>query len=102
MENLIELEEKRGKEMKTLEIHYQYVKKNFDKKAKAKISREGDLVLKWDVDREKAGRHSKFDALWSAPYVIISCKQSNAFQLSKSNGEVLPIPIIGIHLKTYF
>ena len=50
------------------------MKKCFDRKAKFKILREGDLVLKWDVDKEKIGRHSKFDALWSGPYVVISYK----------------------------
>ncbi len=50
------------------------MKKSFDRKTKFRIFREGDLVLKWDVDREKLERHSKFDALWSGPYVIINCK----------------------------
>ena len=59
-------------------------------------------MLKWDVDGVKAERHSNFDALWSGPYVIISCKQSNAFQFKKLDGEVLPIPINGIYLKTHF
>lgn len=50
------------------------MKINFDKKARVRIFREGDLVLKWDADREKPGKHSKFDALWSGPYLIFSCK----------------------------
>ena len=77
------------------------MKKNFDKKAKYRNLREGDLWLKWDIDREKAGRHSKFDVLWSGPYVIISCKQANAFKLSKPNGEILHIPINGIYIRPY-
>ena len=43
--------------MQTLEIHQQQVKKSFDRKSGDRIFREGDLVLKWDVDREKLGRH---------------------------------------------
>ena len=50
------------------------MKRSFDKKAKSRVFREGYLVLKWDVDIEKVGRHSKFDTLWSGPNVIISCK----------------------------
>ena len=78
------------------------MKRNFDKKARVRTFREGDLVLKWDADRAKPGRHSKFDALWSGPYLIASCKQANAFQLSRPNGEVLPIPVNEIYLKACF
>lgn len=67
---------------------------------KVRIFREGDLVLKWDVGREKLGRHSKFDAQWSGPYLVINCKQANAFQLRRPNGEIIPIPINGIYLKS--
>ena len=98
----MELEEKRSKAMQTLEIHQQQMKKSFDKKARVRIFREGDLVLKQDADREKLGRHSKFDTLWSGPYLIISCKKDNAFQLSKPGGEILPIPVNGIYLKPCF
>ena len=76
------------------------MKKNFDKRAKVRIFREGDLVLKWDADREKIGRHSKFDALWSGPYVVIICKRANAFQLSRPNGKIFPITVNGIYLKS--
>ena len=88
--------------MQTLETHQQQVKKSFDRKARVRTFREGDFILKWDVDKEKLGRHSKFDALWSGPYVIINCKQANAFQLSKPDGEILPIPVNGIYLKPCF
>lgn len=33
------------------------IKRSFDRKAKARTFQVGDLVLKWDVDREKPGRH---------------------------------------------
>lgn len=102
MVELMELEENRKKAMQILEVHQQQVKRNFDKKARVRIFREGNLVLKWGVDRAKIGRHSKFDPYWSAPYLITSCKQANAFQLSRPNGEVLPILVNGIYLKPYF
>ena len=88
--------------MQTLETHQQQVKKIFDKKAKVKTFSEGDLVLKWDADKVKPGRYSKFDALWSGHYLIISYKQANAFQLSRPNGEILHIPVNGIYLKPCF
>lgn len=71
---LFELEEKRKQAMHTLEAHQQQFKRSFDKNSIARIFREGDLVLKWDVHRAKPGRHSKFDFIWSGPYVITSCK----------------------------
>ena len=70
----MELEEKRNQAMQTLGAHRQYMKRSFDRKAKFRIFKQGDLVVKWDANREKLGRHSKFDALWSGPYVIINCK----------------------------
>ena len=99
---LMELEEVRDKAMKTLEQHQAQVKKSFDKKASDKHFQEGDLVLKWDEDRAKPGRHAKFDALWSGAYIITSCKEANSFHLSRLNGEELPIHVNGIHLKAYF
>ena len=102
MAEIMELEEKRSQAMQTLETHQHQVKKSFDRKDRVKIFREGDLVLKWDANSEKLGRHSKFDTLWSGPYLIVSCKQANASQLSKPGGEVLPIPVNGIYLKPYF
>lgn len=78
------------------------MKINFDKKARVRIFREGDLVLKWDTDRAKPGRHSKYDPLWSDPYLIASCKQANAFQLCRLDGEILPILVNGIYLKPCF
>ena len=89
MSKLMELEEKRGQAMQTLETHQQQVKRRFDKKDRVRIVREGDLDLKWDAYREKLGRHSKFDALWSGPYLIDNCKEANAFQLRKLGGEYL-------------
>ena len=75
----MELEEKRYQAMNTLEVHQQQVKKFFDKKSTTRVYSKGDLVLKWNVDRAKLGRHSKFDAMWSGPYIITSCKQANNF-----------------------
>ena len=49
--------------MHTLEVHQQQVKRSFDKKATTRFYSKEDLVLKWDADRAKLGRHSKFDAM---------------------------------------
>ena len=88
---VMELEEKRQQVMHTLEVHQQQVKRSFDKKATTKVFKEGDLVLKWDENRVKLGRHSKFDTIWSGPYTIINYKEANSFKLCKPNGDFLPI-----------
>lgn len=85
--------------MQTLEIHQQKVKKSFDRNTKARVFQERDLTLKWDIDRAKLGRHSKFDVIWSEPYIITSCKEANAFQLSMPNGDVLSILVNVMYLK---
>lgn len=60
---LIELEEKRQQAINSLDDGQLQVKKTFGKKAMARTLKEGDLVLKWDVDQEKVERHSNFDSL---------------------------------------
>ncbi|KAH9303118.1 hypothetical protein KI387_014701, partial [Taxus chinensis] len=90
---LMELQELRDQAHLNMEKNQKQMKKTFDKKVKFRIFNEGDIVLKWDADHAKPGRHSKFDTLWSGPYMISACKEHNAFQLSKLNGEELPIPV---------
>lgn len=99
---LMELEESRDKARKTLEYHQLQTKRTFDKKATAKNFKEGDIVLKWDVLKSGPGKHTKFDHLWAGPFIIIECKEHNAFQLSNMDGEKLSIPVNGIHLKCCF
>lgn len=65
------------------------------------IFQEGDLVLKWDVDKFEARKHKKFESLWSRPYLIARHVGKNTFKLAKLNGWELPISINGKHLKHY-
>ena len=105
MDQLTKLEETIYQVMHTLEFYQQQVKKSFDKKATTKVFLEGVLVLKWNVDRAKQGRHSMFDTMWSGPYIITSCKEANAFSclglfvklfLSNSMGYTLNLVYKGI------
>ncbi|KAH9331945.1 hypothetical protein KI387_004053, partial [Taxus chinensis] len=84
---LMELEELREHVMKIMKEDQALIKMSFEKKVKAIIFQEGYLVLKWDTDRENLGKHSKFDAIWSGPYMIMGCKGSSDFQLSKLDGK---------------
>ncbi|KAH9307482.1 hypothetical protein KI387_035393, partial [Taxus chinensis] len=71
------------------------IKRNFDKKAKARTFQVGDLVLaKWDADRAKPGRIHIQNLM---PFGVASTwsqngkgtKKRNAFQLSTLDGEEL-------------
>lgn len=57
------------------------------------IFKEGDLLLKWDEDRAKLGKHRKFNSMWSGPYQIARVINTNAFELRKMDGQMLPITI---------
>lgn len=63
------------------------VKRWFDKrKSSVIIFQEGDLVLKWDEDRAKPGKHKKFDSMWSRSYQIARVVSENAFELRRMDG----------------
>ena len=79
------------------------VKQTFDRKAKEDSFKAGDLVLKWDAARQEKGKHGKFDALWTGPFVVSSAMQNNTFDLQNLAGEsVLGGPFNGRFLKAYF
>lgn len=99
---LMELEETKREVWKRLEVHQAQMKSSFDKREKLRQFVVGEFVLKWDEKKRNPGRNSKFDALWDGPYIIIECKERKSFQLSKLNGEILPILVNGIHLKHCF
>lgn len=74
----------------------------FDKKSRLRNSKEGDLVLKWDVLKSRLGHHNKFDHMRDRLFLSAECKEHNAFQIATIEGNVLPIPMNGIHLKPCF
>lgn len=96
---LMELEETRRKTLQKLKIHQALMKKTCDMKAIPKVFNERDLVLKWDELKSRPRKHTKFDAMWSGPFMITKCKPHNACKLPNLEGEELPIPVNGIHLK---
>lgn len=99
---LMELEEKRSKAIQAMEYQQIQVKKSFEKRARARDFNVGDVVLKWDELKSRSGKHTKFDSFWGGPFVILECKEHNAYQLSTMEGDILSIPVNGIHLKRYF
>ena len=79
---LLKLEEDRNKPYDSFQHTYHILKKWFDKKKSSRMKFElGDIILKWDEERENIGRHQKFDSLWSGPYIITQAMQNNMFKL---------------------
>jgi hypothetical protein len=68
-------------------LHQERIKESFDKKVKSNVFKTGDLVLKWDATRQEKGKHDKFEALWTGPFVITAVQQNNTFVLQTISGE---------------
>jgi hypothetical protein len=100
---LVELQQTREQLVEKTELHQRKMKDTFDRKVKADIFKAGDLVLKWDAARQEKGKHGKFDALWTGPFIISSVQQNNTFVLRNLEGdEVTGGPFNGRFLKLYF
>lgn len=98
---IIELNENRD------EIHYKIHKYQnkmkilFDKKARERDFREGDLVLRWDTRREDKGKHGKFENFWFGSFSIAEIKGNNTFILQNLEGQYSSLSINGRYLKHY-
>ena len=101
--NLVELQQDRELLLEKTELHQERIKETFDKKVKSNVFKTGDLVLKWDAARQEKGKHGKFEALWTGPFVITTVQQNNTFVLQTLSGEaVAGGPFNGRFLKIYF
>jgi ribonuclease HI len=101
--NLVELQQDREQLLERTELHQEKIKEIFDKKVKSNVFKTGELVLKWDAARQEKGKHDKFEALWTGPFVITTVQQNNTFVLQNLSGEeVAGGPFNGRFLKTYF
>jgi hypothetical protein len=101
--NLVELQQDREHLLERTELHQEKIKEIFNKKVKSNVFKTGELVLKWDAERQEKGNHGKFDALWIGPFVITTVQQNNTFVLQNLAGEeVAGGPFNERFLKTYF
>ena len=71
----------------------------FDRKARERYFREGDLVLKWDSRREEKEKHSKFDNLWLGPINITKVKGNDIFILHNLEGTYSTLYVNGQSIK---
>jgi len=95
IDRLVELDERRRKALDQSIKNQEKVKKTCDKSSKQRDFQAGDTVLLWNKRREKSRSHSKFDSLWTCPYIIQDMAGKNSFFLSKLDGEKLTLPVNG-------
>ena len=99
---LIELDENRRKSLDQSIRNSDKIKRTFDKSTKPRSFQVGDTILLWDKQREKPGKHGKFDSLWMGPYIIDEVAGANSFYLNDLEGERLNLRMNGLLLKMFF
>ena len=99
---MIELDENRKKSLDQSIRNSDKIKRTFDKSTRPGSFQVGDTVLLWDKQRDKSGKHGKFDSLWMGPYIIWEVADTNSFYLNDLEGERLNLPVNGLLLKMFF
>jgi hypothetical protein len=102
IDQLIELDESRRKDLDQMARNQDKIKGTFDHKARQRNFEDGDLLLMWGKRKEKPRMHKKFDRLWFGPYRIEKKSGINSFYLTTPKGEKIPLPVNGYLLKPYF
>jgi hypothetical protein len=98
---LVEVQQNRAEVNERLQRYQDNMKALFDQKDKDRYFLPGDLVLKWEARREDAGKHGKFDPIWSSPYKISASEGKNVFLLENIDGDILNALVNGRHLKHF-
>ena len=100
---LLKLEEEREKCKRKFELYQQRIKMWFDKtKVDGEEFQIGDLVLKWDKQKEDKGSHTKFQRLWLGPLQIAEKMGHKKYILQSLDGDLDNYPTNGLMLKTFF
>eukprot|EP00253_Pinus_taeda_P002864 PITA_02864 len=101
MNQIIKLNENRDEVQYKLKKYHNKMKILFDRRARERDFREGDLVLRWDSRREEKGKHGKFDNLWFGPLSISKVKGNNTFVLQNIEGLYSTYLVNGRFLKHF-
>ena len=78
------------------------VKSLFDRRTNQKKIQVDELVLRWDVWRQKKGKHGKFDNLWFGPFKISDVLNNNTFLLKNIDDEQLSTSLVNGHFLKHF
>ena len=99
---LIELDEVKRRVVNQSIRNQEKVKTNFDKSSKPRVFQKGDTVLLWDKQREKSSKQTKFDSLWTCPYIIHDVADDNSFYLSDMDCKKQTLSVKEQILKLFF
>jgi hypothetical protein len=102
LDELDAMDEKRLIAQQNLELYQAKMVRTYDRMARIRTFREGELVLV--LKRPIIGRHvgSKFSPNWEGPYIIEKVYEAGAYQLIDQKGNRLLPPISGRYLKKYY
>eukprot|EP00253_Pinus_taeda_P029046 PITA_29046 len=92
---IIELNENRDEVQYKLKKYQNKIKSLFDRRARERDFKQGDIVLRWDSRREDKRKHRKFDRLWFGPLAIAEVKGNNTFMLQNLEGPYSTYPVNG-------
>ena len=67
---LIELQQEREALDEKAQAYRKKIREIFDRKVKEDTFSFGDMVLRWDTEKEQKGKHGKFYNLWFGPFII--------------------------------
>ena len=77
--HLEHLDEQRRYVLTTNEAHKNRVKNQYDKSVKPRILSKGELVLRWDQDKESLGEGS-FKSMWLGPYIVSKILKKGSYE----------------------
>jgi hypothetical protein len=102
LDELDAMDEKRLIAQQNLELYQTKMARTYDRMARIRTFRKGELVLV--LKRPIIGRHVgfKFSPNWEGPYIIEKVYEAGAYQLIDHKGNRLLPPISGRYLKKYY
>jgi hypothetical protein len=103
IQQLVEVQQTQEQLVYNAYDHQLKIKQAFNKKVNKEDFQLGNLVLKWDAQRQDKDNNSKFEALWVVPFKISKVFSNNTFKLQNmEDEEVFGGPVNGRFLKKYF
>ncbi|XP_059627205.1 uncharacterized protein LOC132269996 [Cornus florida] len=100
---LEDLDEVRLRALDHIQVQKRRVARVYNKRVRAKIFDEGDLVWKTVLPMGMNDRkYGKWSPNWEGPFMIYKVLKGGAYHLQDLDGERHPRPINGRYLKTYY
>nr|KYP42722.1 hypothetical protein KK1_035869 [Cajanus cajan] len=88
-DELVSLEEERLIALQNLVQQKERVEKTYNKRAKARSFRVGDLVLKVILPMDQKSRHfGKWSPKWEGPFIIDQVYSKNAYVIKEINSNM--------------